>query len=77
MTIKDIARIAGVSVSTVSRVINNENKGVAGETREKVLKVIQKNDYCPNAYAQYLGRRNNVKTNLKTGTVSRRIEVSA
>lgn len=56
MTIYDIARLAGVSITTVSRVINNEN--VAKDTKERVLKIIEECDYNPNNYAQYLGRRN-------------------
>lgn len=71
MTIRDIAELAGVSTSTVSRVINNENVGK--KTKQKVLKIIEKYDYYPNTYAQYLGRRNNAKIITKTGTVSRKI----
>jgi len=71
MTIKDIARLAGVSTSSVSRVINKENVGK--KTKQEVLKVIEKYDYYPNTYAQYLGRRNNAKNATKTGTVSRKI----
>lgn len=71
MTIKDIAKLAGVSTSTVSRVINKENVGK--RTKQKVLKVIEKYEYCPNTYAQYLGRRNNAKIITKNGTVSRNI----
>lgn len=37
MNIKDIARLAGVGVSTVSRVIN-DHPDVKDETREKILK---------------------------------------
>ncbi len=58
VTIDDIARLAGVSVSSVSRVINN----VAGwKTREKVLKIIEKYDYYPNSFAQYLARKRGKK----------------
>ena len=53
VTIKDIARIAGVSVATISRAINNR-KGVRPETKEKVLKVVQRYNYFPNIYAQVL-----------------------
>ncbi len=38
-TIKDIARVAGVSIATVSRVINNGPK-VGQKTREKVTQVM-------------------------------------
>jgi LacI family transcriptional regulator len=69
MTIKDVARLAGVSISTVSRVINKQNMRIS--TKQKVLRVIEKYEYHPNAYAQYLGQRNNAKTNTKTETVSK------
>ncbi|RAP78409.1 LacI family DNA-binding transcriptional regulator [Paenibacillus montanisoli] len=53
----EIARLAGVSRSTVSRVINNYSN-VPAETRDKVLKVIEKYNYFPNASAQVLaGKR--------------------
>lgn len=50
---KEIAQIAGVSRSTVSRVINNYTN-VPPETREKVMKVIQEYNYVPNVSAQVL-----------------------
>jgi LacI family transcriptional regulator len=53
----EIARLAGVSRSTVSRVINNY-ANVPIETREKVMKVIQQYNYFPNVSAQVLaGKR--------------------
>lgn len=70
MTIKDIARLSGVSISTVSRVINDQPVGK--KSRQRVLEVIGRYDYYPNTYAQYLGRRNNAKAAAKTGTVSRK-----
>lgn len=45
--IRDIAKEAGVSVATVSRVMNMPDK-VSKETREKVKSVILKNNYIPN-----------------------------
>ncbi|WP_042351535.1 LacI family DNA-binding transcriptional regulator [Bacillus massiliigorillae] len=48
--INDIARLAGVSVSTVSRVLNNY-KYVAEEKREAVLKIIEEMNYTPNKNA--------------------------
>ena len=53
MKSEDIARIAGVSRSTVSRVINNY-PNVPEETRLKVMEVIEKYDYSPNAFARTL-----------------------
>ncbi len=52
-TIKDVAREAGVSHMTVSRVINNKNS-ILETTREKVLKAIEKLNYKPNYLARSL-----------------------
>lgn len=53
MRSEDIARLAGVSRSTVSRVINNYSN-VPEETRAKVLKVIEQHQYEPNSFARAL-----------------------
>lgn len=53
MNIKDIANATGVSSATVSRVINNSGY-VKEETREKILKVINENNYIPSAIARSL-----------------------
>ena len=53
MNIKDIARLAGVGLGTVSRVINN-HPDVKDETREKVQKIIKENNYIPNNSARNL-----------------------
>lgn len=56
MNIKIIADICGVSVATVSRVINN-NGNVKEETKNKVVKAIEELDYVPNALARNLSRK--------------------
>ncbi|MDT9605771.1 LacI family DNA-binding transcriptional regulator [Lactobacillus johnsonii] len=53
MTIRDIAKLANVSVATVSRIINNSGK-VSEETRNKVIKIIKENNYQPNQVARTL-----------------------
>lgn len=53
MTIYDIGKIAGVSASTVSRVLNNK-PGVNNETRQKILKLLNQYHFEPNASAQGL-----------------------
>ena len=53
MTIKDIAKKAGVSVATVSKVINGYDD-IGEATTAKVLKIIKENNYRPNANAQSL-----------------------
>jgi LacI family transcriptional regulator len=59
MLIKDVAREAGVSTATVSHVIN-KTKYVTDATRQKVLRVIKRGHYYPNANARMLasGRSN-------------------
>ena len=52
-TIVDVAKVANVSVATVSRVING-NYPVKKETKELVLKVIQELNYTPNTQARDL-----------------------
>lgn len=54
-TINDVAKAAGVSKRTVSRVINNA-PSIKAETRRKVLEVIEELDYTPNVLAQRLAR---------------------
>lgn len=54
MTIYDISEKAGVSIATVSRVLNGSSN-VSEKTKKKVLDVIQKYDYTPNAFARGLG----------------------
>jgi LacI family transcriptional regulator len=58
MKSEEIAKIAGVSRSTVSRVINNYSN-VPDETRKKVLKVIEKYNYQPNTSARVLAGKKN------------------
>lgn len=55
ITIKDVAKICGVGVSTVSRAINNE-PGINEETKQKILQVIKENNYVPNNSARNLKR---------------------
>ena len=52
-TIKDVAKMADVSISTVSRVIN-DSKPVSPEARRRVLKAIEVLDYKPNEVARSL-----------------------
>lgn len=54
MNIYDIAKIAGVSIATVSRVVNG-SPNVSEKTKQKVLSVIEKSNYTPNVFARGLG----------------------
>jgi len=53
MNIKQIAKAAGVSVATVSRVMNHPET-VAPKTREKIERVMKEAEYKPNWFAQGL-----------------------
>ena len=55
-TIKDVARLAGVSISTVSRVANNASN-VSPPIRKKVLRAIEALNYTPNIVARSLEAR--------------------
>lgn len=54
MNIYDISKQAGVSIATVSRVLNG-SPSVKPETRKKVMDIINQYDYTPNAFARGLG----------------------
>lgn len=55
-TLKDVAEKAGVTVTTVSRVLNN--RGYIGDaTREKVYRVMKELDYQPNELARSLSKK--------------------
>lgn len=47
MTIKEIAQIAGVSISTVSKIVNNKAQNISPDTKERVLKIVKEYNYTP------------------------------
>ena len=55
LTIKDIARLCGVGVSTVSRAINN-HPDINARTKAHITDVIQEHHYIPNNSARNLKR---------------------
>ena len=52
MDIRDIARLSGYSVGTVSRVLN-DSPGVSDRARERVLSVVREVGYEPNTNARH------------------------
>jgi LacI family transcriptional regulator/LacI family asc operon transcriptional repressor len=60
MNIYDISKKAGVSIATVSRVMNG-SANVSEKTRQKILDIIREEDYTPNPFARGLGL-NTMKT---------------
>ncbi len=62
-TIKDVAKLAGVSNGTVSKVVNNYEL-VSEETKQKVLKAIEELNYIPNQVASSLSSKHKNKIGL-------------
>lgn len=54
ITIKEIAKLAGVSITTVSRVINNKKEGVSENKRKEIQQIIAEHNYQPNNIARSL-----------------------
>ena len=59
-TIRDVARLAGVGVSTVSYVLNGYDDHVASDTREHILAAAQQLNYRPNAIARSMVKQRTV-----------------
>ena len=57
MTLKDIADLAGVSMMTVSNVINGKTSRVSQKTRDKVNAIIEEYGYVPNLNARSLSNK--------------------
>lgn len=47
MTIKEIAKLAGVSISTVSKIVNEKDQNINPKTRERVLQIVKEYHYTP------------------------------
>lgn len=62
MTIKDIASLAGVSIATVSKVLNQKDQDISEDTKQKIAKIISDNNYIP--YQKVIDR-----ISAKTGTI--------
>ena len=54
-TLQDIAKLCGVSASTVSRVLANE-PNISLQTRKKVLEIAKKNGFTPRARVKHITR---------------------
>ncbi len=52
ITIKDIAKLSGVSITTVSKIVNNKADDISQETIDKVLDIVKKHNYHPYSVAR-------------------------
>jgi LacI family transcriptional regulator len=59
LSIRDVASRAGVSIATVSRVVNDEARGVSSETRARVQSLIKEMNYLPNRIGRALRAQTN------------------
>lgn len=62
ITIRDVAELAGVSISTVSNFLNENFRNMSAETRERVERAIDTLDYFPSLGAQSLPRKRATQT---------------
>jgi LacI family transcriptional regulator len=69
-TLADVARRAGVSAATASRVINGSSKPVTEELRDRVLRAVEELHYVPNAHAQLLARSDRIAVGVIVHDVS-------
>ncbi len=69
MNIKDIARLSGASVATVSRVLNNDVQ-VTEKTRQRIMKIIEETGYKPNYVGRSLRKMSSKKLLIMLPTIS-------
>ncbi len=54
MTIKDIAKLAGVSTTTVSKVMNGKDESISEATKDRIKKIMKEHNYTPSVVARSL-----------------------
>lgn len=69
-TISDIAKEAGVSLATVSRVLNNKTDGVGADTRRRIKDIIERLEYEPCGLARGLATGNTRSVGLLVPDIS-------
>lgn len=70
MTLKEIANEAGVSISTVSRVINNNPRAASKEMQERIWEIVRRTGYTPNSAAQNLKRGGRSPSETKSRSIA-------
>ena len=74
MTLKEIAALANVSPSTVSRVLRKDGEKYASkEVRDRIWKIVQETQYSPNVNAQKL--KMNRETTIRTTEILDRLKL--
>ncbi|UQZ83697.1 Catabolite control protein A [Paenibacillus konkukensis] len=70
VTIHDIARIAGVSPATVSRVLSKSSYPVSSDMRKKIERLAEEHDYIPNMVGKQLKTHKNMTIGVIVPTIS-------
>lgn len=70
ITVHDIARLAGASSATVSRVLSNSSYPVSSELKDKIRKIAEEHHYIPNRVGQQLKTLNNYTIGVIIPTIS-------
>ena len=69
VTIEEIARLAGVSIGTVDRVLHDRGR-VSNQTRDKILSIVESTGYKPNVIARSLCLTNKNKLGILLPTLN-------
>ena len=69
MSLSEIAEISGVSISTVSRVINNDPR-ISDGTRERIRRIVAAKGYVPRSYRCRNGRQKPLVRGVRTGNIA-------
>jgi DNA-binding LacI/PurR family transcriptional regulator len=72
-TVRDVAKLAGVSIATVSRVVNGF-KGISEDAKQRVVSAISTLDYATHEIASELSRNGGVPKKRRTRSVNRKVD---
>lgn len=67
---KDVAQAAGVSITTVSKILNNVDMHISEATKKRVLELVDELDYVPNQMAKGLRSKNSNTIGIVTYDIS-------
>ena len=72
-TIRDVAKLAGVSTATVSRVVNGL-EGISNQVKQRVLLAISTLNYAPHTFASLLSRNGGMPKKRRLRLANRKVD---
>jgi DNA-binding LacI/PurR family transcriptional regulator len=72
-TVRDVARLAGVSIASVSRVVNGL-EGISDGVKQRVLSAVSTLDYAPDTSASLLSRNGGMRKKRRLRLVNRKVD---